>query len=87
MFKNTFILDKPRGYHMKWSQSDLKVIASERQIWYHLYVDSRNDINELIYKTETDSQHRKQTYGYQRGKGVGKEQFRSLGLADTDDYL
>ena len=32
----------------------------------------RNSINELIYKTETDSQthrHRKQTYGYQRGRG------------------
>ena len=25
--------------------------------------------NELIYKAETDSQNRKQTYGYQRGKG------------------
>ena len=28
----------------------------------------KNNTNELIYKTETDSQ-RKQTYGYQRGKG------------------
>ena len=28
----------------------------------------KNDTNELIYKTETDSQLRKQTYGYQRGK-------------------
>ena len=24
--------------------------------------------NQVIYKTETDSRHRKQTYGYQRGK-------------------
>ena len=29
----------------------------------------KNDTNELIYKTETDS-HRKQTYVYQRGKGA-----------------
>ena len=28
----------------------------------------KKDTNELIYKTERDS-HRKQTYGYQRGKG------------------
>ena len=31
----------------------------------------RNDTNELIYETETDS-HRKKTYGYRRGKGVKK---------------
>ena len=31
----------------------------------------KNDTNELIYKTETDSQHRKQTYGYHRGKTGG----------------
>ena len=28
----------------------------------------KNDTNELIYQTETDSQLRKQVYGYQRGK-------------------
>lgn len=28
--------------------------------------------------------HRKQFYGYQRGKGVGEEQIRRLGLADTN---
>ena len=30
----------------------------ERQIWYHSSVESHfaNDINELIYKSETDSQ-------------------------------
>ena len=31
----------------------------------------KNDINELIYETETDS-HRKETYGYQRGNGRGR---------------
>ena len=32
----------------------------------------KNNTNELIYKTETDSQ-RKQTYGYQRGKREGNK--------------
>ena len=35
----------------------------ERQITYHLHVESsKNDTNELTYKTETDFE----TYGYQR---------------------
>ena len=38
-------------------------------MWHRL----KNDTNELIYKTEIDSQktnrHRQQTYGYQRGNG------------------
>ena len=45
-------MDGPRDYHTKESQSD-----RERQIWYHSYVKSKkNDTEELIYKTETDSQ-------------------------------
>ena len=41
----------------------------ERQIDDILYAESKkNDRNEIIYKTETDSQ-RKQTYGDQSGKG------------------
>ena len=41
-------------------------------VWYHLYVESKKkkDTNELIYKTEQTHRHRKQIYGYQRGKGV-----------------
>ena len=40
-------------YNTKWSNPD-----RERQIsWYHLYVESKNSYtNELIYKTEIDSQ-------------------------------
>ena len=34
----------------------------------------KNNTNELIYKTETDSQTQKQTYGYQWGKGGGINQ-------------
>ena len=40
----------------------------------------KNDTNEFIYKTETDSQ-RKQAYGYQRGKGVGRDK---LGVWDKN---
>ena len=44
-------------------------------IWYHSYVESDflNDINELIYKTETDSQISKKNYGYQRGNMAGTD--------------
>ena len=38
--------------HTKWSKPD-----RERQIfWDHLYVESKKNTNEFIYKTETDSQ-------------------------------
>ena len=51
--------------------TDLEIITlnqvnRERQI---LSVASKNNANELIYKTELDSRHRKQIYGYQRGRG------------------
>ena len=45
-------MDGPRGYHIKWSKS-------ERQISYditYMWNLKKNDTNELIYKTETDSQ-------------------------------
>ena len=35
--------------------------------------DFLNDINELIYKTETDSQISKKNYGYQRGNMAGTD--------------
>ena len=39
-------------------------------IWYHSYVESDflNDINELIYKTETDSQISKKKLWLPKGK-------------------
>ena len=33
----------------------------------------KNDMNELIYKTETDSQTQKTNYGYQKGKVEGRQ--------------
>ena len=38
----------------------------------------RNNINESIYKKQTQ-RHRKETYGYQRGKS-GEEEIKSMGL-------
>ena len=60
-------MDGPREYHTEWSKSD-----RERQILYDItYMwNLKNNTDEAIYKTETDS-HRKQTYGYQRERGGG----------------
>ena len=57
-------MDGPRDYHTKWSKSDRK-----RQTLYDItYMwNLKTNTNELIYKTETNK-HRKQTYGYQRGR-------------------
>ena len=39
----------------------------------------KKNTNELIYKTETDSQVSKINYGYQRGKVMGRDK---LGIWD-----
>ena len=44
-----------------WMDLEIITLSEVRQrktntIWYHLHVESKNDTNELIYKTETDSQ-------------------------------
>ena len=46
-------MDEPRDYHTKWSKSE-----KERQILYDItYMwNLKNNTNESIYKTETDSQ-------------------------------
>ena len=56
------------GHYAKWSKPD-----RERQILYDItYMwNLKINTNELIYKTETDSQMWKITYGYQRGKSGG----------------
>ena len=53
---------------------DLEIIilseVSQRKtniICYQLYVESKRNTNEFIYKIEAH-RHRKQTYSYQRGK-------------------
>ena len=56
------------------SQIDGPYLLSEirqRQIsWYHLYVESKNYSNELIYETETDSQTLKINSWLPKGKGL-----------------
>ena len=56
-------------HYAKWNKSD-----RDRQIPYDItYMwNLKYDTNELIYKTEIDSQISKTNYGYQRGKGVGE---------------
>ena len=46
----------------------------------------KNNTNESIQKTETNSRHRKEIYGYQRGEGGKQEQIISNGLTDTNYY-
>ena len=43
----------------------------------------KNNINEPIYKTKQTHRHRKQIYGYQRGKGSGRDK---LGVWDEQIY-
>ena len=75
--------DGPRDFHSKWSKAD-----RERQILYGIkYIcDLKNNANKSIYKTETESETWKTTYGYQREKGR-EGQIRSLGLTDTIIYM
>ena len=46
-------MDEPRDYHTEWSKSE-----RERQIYDIAYMGNlkKNDTNELIYRTEIDSQ-------------------------------
>ena len=43
------------------------------------------DTNELIYKTETDSQTENRLV-VAKGRGVGEDWIGNLGLADANDY-
>ena len=71
-------------YNMDGLESIPLSEVSQRQISrYQLYMEY--DTNELIYKTEIDSECRKQTYGYSRGRGAAY--MRTLRLAVTNWYL
>ena len=39
----------------------------------------KNDANKLIYKTETDTDIRKEMYGYQRGRLKGRDKLGVYG--------
>ena len=75
---------------------DLEIIilseASQKKIntvWYHLYVKSKNDTNEHIYKTEIDSQIQRRDLEMPRwgGGGEGEGRTESLRLLDTSYYI
>ena len=59
-------MDGPRDYRTKWSKSD-----RERQISYDItYMwNLKNDTNELIYQTDTDSQTQRMNLWLPKGKG------------------
>ena len=56
-----------------WAQIVIESVVSQTKantIWYHLHVKSkRKGTNEFTYKTETESQIKKHTYGYQEEGG------------------
>ena len=64
-------------FEATWMGPEIVILSEISQtkthiIWYHFYVESKKDTNELIYKTETNSQALKKTYGYQKGnRGLG----------------
>ena len=86
-------MDRPSDYHTKWSRSD-----RERQIPYTItYMWSlKHNTNELIYKTETDSEITDLTVAsggggdlcLPRGGQVGTEKgwTGNLGLTDANHY-
>ena len=43
----------------------------------------KNNTNESMYKTETNSDIEKM-YGFQREKGEGEEEIKSMGLTETN---
>ena len=61
------IKEDSRDDHSKWS--DTKEDKYHDISWRWIL---KIDTNEPVYQTETDSQHRKSPYGYQKGKLVGK---------------
>ena len=62
------------------------IISDKEKILYDItYMESKNNTNESIYKTETDS--RKQKTNLWLAKGRGNEgQVRSMGLTDINYY-
>ena len=67
---------------LKWSKSE-----RERQIPYDItYMwNLKYDICEPVCETKVEThRHRKQTYGYLRGKGVEEGSVKSLGLTDIN---
>ena len=55
-----------------WMDLEIIILTEVEGIYdYHLYMESKNSKNELIYKIEIDSQTYKTNLWYQRGRGEG----------------
>ena len=61
----------------------LNKVRRERQISYHLHVESKNDTNELIHKAETDSQTEGMNLQLPGGRVVGRD---GLGAWDRNAH-
>ena len=73
-------MDETRDDNTKWvSQTE----TDKYDITY--MCNLKDDTNEFIYKTETDSQST--NLWLQRGRGNGEEWSGSLGLADANYYV
>ena len=69
-------MDGPRDYHTKWNRSDREKLCHIKS-----FVETKNTIQiNLFTKQKQTHRHRKQIYGYQRGKGEGKKE--KLGVCD-----
>ena len=76
-------LDGPKDYHTKWNKKE-----KDR---YHMISlicrIQKNDTNELIYKTKTDSQTLKTNLWLPKGKGREEGRVRSLELTHVHYYI
>ena len=77
-------MDGSREYHIlsKVSQKEKDIPHDNTYMWNLKY-----DTNELIYKTETDSQTYKIDFWLIKGRKVGEKLIGSLGLADANCYI
>jgi len=66
-------MGRPRNYHTKGSKSERARLREKKRLMPEItYTWSlKYGTDELIYETVTN-RRRKQTYGYQRGKGAGE---------------
>ena len=74
-------MDRQRSYHTKWSQT-----VKDKYMTSLIYGIWKSDTNELIYKTETDSQTKKKKLWLPKGKG-GEPKIMIFGLTDTHCYV
>ena len=68
-------MDWPRDYHTEWSQKD-----KDKYCMISLIYECKKMIQmNLFTKQKQTHRHRKQTYGYQSGEGLGGDK---LGIWD-----